>query len=270
MDKFSFGAYDSTNTDVVFNDPSYVDPASESETRKQFSYPLHEIKDYLRNTCNITSSDDVIQLKLDFLSNGLKYTTDGSTWNDITFYGQTGRGVPSGGTTGQYLKKKSAYDYDTEWTNFPNDLPQGGSTGQALVKKSGTDYDIEWSSLVPSGGTTGQVLVKKSGTDYDVEWSTPKKWLAVPDTSNVIMRIEKNVVEGITYTATEPCIVFCHGTGGNNGTSDTTITLNNVSLGTYDLRDVVFAMDTDDVLHIPGLSTWTTSLVAVGIKWVAV
>jgi hypothetical protein len=43
--------------------------------------------------------------------------------------GAAGQGVPTGGTTGQYLKKSSATDYDTEWANVA-----GG--GDALV--SGT------------------------------------------------------------------------------------------------------------------------------------
>lgn len=34
--------------------------------------------------------------------------------------GDTGQGVASGGTTGQYLKKASSTDYDTEWASFAN------------------------------------------------------------------------------------------------------------------------------------------------------
>lgn len=44
--------------------------------------------------------------------------------------GDTGEGVPSGGTTGQVLKKKSNNDYDTEWVNESG----GGSGGTS-------DYD---------------------------------------------------------------------------------------------------------------------------------
>ena len=35
-------------------------------------------------------------------------------WKEI-MKGDPGEGVPSGGTTGQYLRKKSNADYDTEW-----------------------------------------------------------------------------------------------------------------------------------------------------------
>lgn len=34
--------------------------------------------------------------------------------------GINGVGVPTGGTTGQYLVKKSNSDYDCEWIDFPN------------------------------------------------------------------------------------------------------------------------------------------------------
>lgn len=38
----------------------------------------------------------------------------------ITAQGPAGVGVPSGGTTGQVLKKKSGTDYDTEWSSEPS------------------------------------------------------------------------------------------------------------------------------------------------------
>ena len=65
-------------------------------------------------------------------------------------------------------------------------LPSGGSSGQVLKKSSSTDYAVEWGNesgavssvdgktgsvtVLPSGGTSGQVLKKSSSTDYAVEW----------------------------------------------------------------------------------------------------
>lgn len=79
--------------------------------------------------------------------------------------GTDGVGVPSGGTTGQVLKKKSNTDYDTEWASDTSgmenpmtsegDLIYGGPTGTptALAK-----------------GTAGQVLkMKQNGTGP--EWA---------------------------------------------------------------------------------------------------
>lgn len=92
--------------------------------------------------------------------------------------GADGVGVPSGGTTGQILKKASATDYDFEWANQQavNGIPAGGSAGQALVKNSNSDYDAGWGNIaggaVPAGGDAAQVLVKQSSTDYDTTWAS--------------------------------------------------------------------------------------------------
>lgn len=47
--------------------------------------------------------------------------------------GADGHGVPTGGTAGQYLKKSSGTDYDTEWADFTN------ATQQASGQMSNTD-----------------------------------------------------------------------------------------------------------------------------------
>lgn len=57
--------------------------------------------------------------------------------------GDIGHGVPTGGTTGQALKKASNTDYDYQWQN--TDLPAGGTTGQLLKKTSNADYEYAWS-----------------------------------------------------------------------------------------------------------------------------
>lgn len=57
--------------------------------------------------------------------------------------GDIGHGVPTGGTTGQALKKASNTDYDYQWQN--TDLPTGGTTGQILKKTSNANYEYDWS-----------------------------------------------------------------------------------------------------------------------------
>lgn len=121
MDKLNYGAFDPTNTDAVFTDTSYTDPTSETVTRKQLSYPLKEIKDFVNKTVSIDSQGNALQLKLDYENSALYYSTDGSTYNPVDFYGQQGQpgqGVASGGTEGQVLVKASDTDYDTEWTTI--------------------------------------------------------------------------------------------------------------------------------------------------------
>ena len=67
--------------------------------------------------------------------------------------GAPGVGVPTGGTQGQVLKKKSGTNYDTEWAD-----ESGG----------GSEHGI------PSGGTENQILAKNSDDNYDVHWVDPE------------------------------------------------------------------------------------------------
>ena len=83
------------------------------------------------------------------------YIYDDGTWYNLGIVGQgekgdpgdPGVGVPTGGTTGQVLKKASSTDYDTEWGSVEA-LPTGGTTGQVLSKTSNSDYDVGWESVV--------------------------------------------------------------------------------------------------------------------------
>ena len=89
------------------------------------------------------------------ITGGHKVTvTIGSTTDDFDVMdgsqGPAGQGVPTGGTAGQVLKKKSGTNYDTEWAD-----EEGGGTGHGI----------------PAGGTQGQMLVKSSNSDYEVEWT---------------------------------------------------------------------------------------------------
>lgn len=102
--------------------------------------------------------------------------------------GANGQGVPTGGTTGQALRKTSATDYATEWdTLTASDVGAAATShthaasditsGLATVATTG-DYDdlTDKPTIpegIPTGGTTGQVLTKDSGDDYDTSWQTP-------------------------------------------------------------------------------------------------
>ena len=80
--------------------------------------------------------------------------------------------LPSGGTSGQVLKKTGEELNDVVWDDNEVGLPEGGTSGQILKKNSETDFDATWGDMeaLPEGGTSGQVLTKKSETDFDVEW----------------------------------------------------------------------------------------------------
>ena len=77
------------------------------------------------------------------------------------------RKIPSGGTTGQVLKKDTATDYDTSWQD-----DQAGSGGGLTESQVDTRVNtlVPENRRVPSGGSTGQVLKKDTGTNYDVSW----------------------------------------------------------------------------------------------------
>lgn len=75
MNKFNYSTFNPDNTDIVFStDNSYGDPASETETRKQLSYPFKEVKTYLNNTIPTNSSDAPVQLVV--TSEGMKYRSE--------------------------------------------------------------------------------------------------------------------------------------------------------------------------------------------------
>jgi len=180
MDKFNYGQYDPSNTDAVFSDSSYIDPMSETITRRMLSYPLYELKKYLRETCNITSSDDVVQLKLDFTANKLKYSLDGTTWNEITFYGEQGdpgQGVAEGGTEGQILVKASAEDYDTGWESVgstvdpTSTLPVSGvAVSSAIASGVANKVDKSGTQTFNIDGTTFQLTDSDDNTvEFTVE-----------------------------------------------------------------------------------------------------
>lgn len=102
MDKLNYGNYNSSIADIAFSATNgYSDPASELETRKQLSYPLKEVKDFVNNTVSVDHEDNAIQLVVTE-DNALQYrTTPDGELVDVS------GGVPDGGTAGQVLKTNS-------------------------------------------------------------------------------------------------------------------------------------------------------------------
>jgi len=81
---------------------------------------------------------------------------------------------------GSTLQYRFAISFPTAWTDLytftsgggSGGLPTGGTTGQILKKNSNNDFDASWGTInfVPNGGTTGQVLAKNSNNDGDFAW----------------------------------------------------------------------------------------------------
>lgn len=87
--------------------------------------------------------------------------------------GLPGQGVPTGGTTGQVLKKKSGTDYDTEWAN-----ESGGSGGSNVsvtaIQTTGTKIatitvdNVPTDLYAPEGGSGGSGTIEGDAT---VKWA---------------------------------------------------------------------------------------------------
>lgn len=81
-----------------------------------------------------------------------------------TTKGDPGEGVPTGGTAGQFLKKSSDTDYDTEWADInagdvgydPDETYQSGTVGKELADLS--NEVSEKQDAPATAGTAGQVL----------------------------------------------------------------------------------------------------------------
>ena len=95
--------------------------------------------------------------------------------------------MPSGGSSGQVLKKSSANAYDANWANDEG-LTQTEVDGRvtalvedfAEVANASTAVPTSKGG-VPSGGSDNQVLTKTSGSDYAVAWETPSSGLSQAD-----------------------------------------------------------------------------------------
>lgn len=88
--------------------------------------------------------------------------------------GAPGVGIPSGGTTGQVLKKMSGTDYDTEWANESG----GGSGGHTIINSSGTSMTqrdgLQFSGLnVTDDSVNDKTVVTLPTPDYvDAQYSS--------------------------------------------------------------------------------------------------
>ena len=133
MNKLNYGKYEPSNTDIAFtSNNGYVnDPGGQLETRKQLSYPLKEIKTFVNDAIPVNSEDIVVQLVVSS-TDALQYRTEpNGQLHDIT------GGIPSGGTTGQVLTKRSNTDLDVEWADSKNAFSFVGMVVQ------GTNLDTE-------------------------------------------------------------------------------------------------------------------------------
>ena len=129
--------------------------------------------------------------------------------------GPAGPGVPTGGTTGQILAKKSGTNYDTKWVNAQGDaLPSGGEVGQVLTKTGAGDGVAGWKTkhlyLYFSFGTSPYTYTDSAITAtmrvINVEFNNPSA-IAGPiswTTNNGSITLSGNL-NGATYVGIDLC-----------------------------------------------------------------
>ena len=102
MEKFNYGTFDPANNDVAYDSTKgYVEPSNETEVRKELSYPLKELKDFINDVLpqkEVGGSDKVVALKLTD-DNLIQYSMDGETWLDTAsgghiIYDDDGNALP--------------------------------------------------------------------------------------------------------------------------------------------------------------------------------
>lgn len=133
MDKLTYGTYNGESMgDYAFSATNnYTNPASESETRKQLSYPLYEIQEFLDDTMPIKVSDNkVVQLGVSSQGKLMYRSVAGGSWTDIT------GGIPYGGTEYRALIKKSSSDYDVGY-GMPSYV------GMVIMNTFSTESDVK-------------------------------------------------------------------------------------------------------------------------------
>lgn len=75
--------------------------------------------------------------------------------------GDAGPGVPTGGSTGQYLKKDSGTDFDTSWADVDALPSQTGNGGKYLTTDG---IDPSWATLNTDANSTTKGLYEMSAT----------------------------------------------------------------------------------------------------------
>jgi hypothetical protein len=94
--------------------------------------------------------------------------------------------LPGSGELGQILTlagdgKQYGWDTATSTWKAVGNLPSGGTSGQALTKKSATDYDVQWSTVAAGGGSGApEVYI---GTDTPPAGQGYTVWVDTDETS---------------------------------------------------------------------------------------
>lgn len=99
-------------------------------------------------------------------------------------------------------------------------LPTGGTTGQVLSKKSDDDFDADWvnvgeSAGLPDGGVEYSILEKQSSDDGDADWTEPVSYDGISQLTNAQFTSSgiKDTLDKIIRITYQPPQVALSGTG---------------------------------------------------------
>lgn len=109
--------------------------------------------------------------------------------------GQTGEGVPAGGTTGQVLAKKSGTDYDTEWKSLGSAAAQDVADNLTTIA-SGSVLDAR------QGKELADQLAEKATISVYSYTITPSDWVYASSSTRATYQ-----VANANISATDVCIV---------------------------------------------------------------
>lgn len=117
----------------------------------------------------------------------------------LTCVDTQGDSLPSGGYTGQVLRKASNTARDVEWSGYT--VPAGGDIGMVLAKATGNAGETTWKTVreIPSGGSSGQILAKSSNTDYAVSWVAKPTGVPTGGTTGQVLAKSSNSDGALTW-----------------------------------------------------------------------
>jgi hypothetical protein len=167
------------------------------------------------------------------VQNDLVIVTESSediTVNVSNAAGADGVGVPTGGTTGQVLKKLSNTNYDTYWALDGGGVPYSGATGQVDLG----NYDLKVQSLTIGKGNNS--LVNNTALGHSTLLT------ATTGNFNTAVGYEslRNTTTGQYNTAVGQSSLFSNTTGGQN----TALGLNALLSNTTGSSNVAVGLDT--------------------------
>lgn len=106
MDKFDYKSYNSeVDASVFTTDKGYSESSGENDTRKQFSYPLNEVKTYLNKVTNQNNAGDVVQFRINSQKLIQYRDTEDGEWVDTASGGHNIASMDDSGETIVYPQR---------------------------------------------------------------------------------------------------------------------------------------------------------------------